>query len=982
MLLSLAKDTWRFFDEMDAALPPDNNQLDPPAAPVRRTSPTNIGLYLLSCLAARELKIIDPKACAERVRRALDACDGMPKWKGHLYNWVDIDALRPLPPRYVSAVDSGNLAACALACAGMIGDEALARRLRALAEDMDFRALFDEKRQLFCIGADVENDVLSESHYDLLASEARILSFTAILLGQIPMEHWRRLGRACVAAGGGAALLSWSGTMFEYLMPELLMRAPALSLLGESARAAVNAQRAAGTPWGVSESGYHAFDARMNYQYRAFGLDALSLGGAAGGVIAPYASALALAVLPREAAENMERMSALGWRGERGFYEAADFLRPGADGRPALVRSHMAHHQGMTLCAICNALTGDKLVRGFMDDPRARAIALLLEERPVALSRRRPPKKPVRGAKAAPRLAGRDPDAAKVYVRVNGLPTAPQWRAVFDPGDAFFDGRSIAMTVSLSPEDDTLYRLIEVRNDGETTVSVEVMDVLPVALCRPEDWRAHSAFQRLFVESARLGEDGLIFTRRPRDPGEACPVLIHRAGGFDALEFETDYDRLAPRGREPSFELSGALGAVLDPVSALKATVRLRPGETRRLCFAMKLAEDGEARTLPLRPERAAHLAGSRMAAMLGFLGLNVGQYHIIDRLAARLADPHLNGEMRPSPCDATLREALWALGISGDAPIISLWFTDPAHAGDAKLLLSACAFYAAMGLRCDLVLADACPGGYDQPGRRCLTELIDASPLRGRENQPGGVWLLSNLTEEQRNALRRASSIALKSGPAFAARLRALLSMPCTPEETPMETGPTRLAPMRLEMFNGWGGFDRDGSYIIEVKPDHPTPVPWCNILAHERMGLLLTERGGGFLWHENSRSGRMSEYRGDAPWLNLRLRRTQTGEALPLLPMDAAQAFRVRYTPDEAAYTFDNGLAACETRFRLDGDGIIIDITLDNRRLRGPGWTVCLEVRWLMGTDARDAPWLRTWHAEGGCFASGTMPGVGFLT
>ena len=1140
MLRALARDTWRFFAEMDAALPPDNIQLDPPAAPARRTSPTNIGLYLLSCAAARELNIIDEGECARRVARALDACESMPKWRGHLYNWVDIDTLRPLPPRYVSAVDSGNLAVCALACAGLLGDGALSRRLRALAEGMDFAALWDEKRQLFHIGMEVESNALSGSHYDLLASEARILSFTAMLLKQVPLKHWRRLGRACGAAGEGTALLSWSGTMFEYLMPELLMKAPPLSLLGESARAATRAQMAAGIPWGVSESGYHAFDAHMNYQYRAFGLDALSLGGATGGVIAPYASALALATEPYCAAENLERMTALGWRGERGFYEAADYLRPAADGRPALVKSHMAHHQGMTLCAICNALTGDTLVRGFMADPRARALSLLLEERPA---RRRCPtaKKPARPTGTAQRytareaapmdihlLAGREarvfvtpdgavhyhrrgfdatrfgddlcerPDAAKLYLRVNGVPVATNWRAAFGPGNAVyrgtFAGLRATMTVSLSPEDDTLYRHIELRSDGDATISAELMDVVPVALCRPADWRAHAAFQRLFVESARMGEDGLIFTRRPRNPGEGCPALVHRAAGFDALAFETDYDKLNPRGGETRFELTGTLGTVLNPVSALRATVKLRPGETRRLCFALRLAEEGEARALPLRPERSAHLAGSRAAAMLGFLGISPAHYHRMDRLAARLADPHLAGERVAAPCDATPREALWALGISGDDPIVSLLFTDPDHAGDARRVLNACAFYAAMGLAVDLVLMDACPGGYDRPGRQRLAELIDASPLRGREN----VWLLCDLTEEQRDVIRRASSIALTSGNAFASGLNRLLSTPCPPGETPLEPGPSRLAsttggawrqsglteapetraaaeagrmthgtkaqpleadpsrlafaaggawrqsgltegpetrtaaeagrmthgtkaqppeagPSRLasttggawrqsgltegqetraaeagrmthgletvppEGFNGWGGFAADGSYIIE---EIPTPAPWCNILAHEHMGLLLTERGGGFLWHGNSRSGRLTEYRGDLPFLDLRLRRTQTGEALPLMPMDAATPFRVRYAPDEISYAFDNDAAACETRFRLDGDCVIIDINLENRRLKGPGWTVCLDIRWLMGADARDAAWLRTWRAEGGCFASGVMLGVGFLT
>ncbi|MGX8705996.1 MAG: GH36-type glycosyl hydrolase domain-containing protein, partial [bacterium] len=359
-------------------------------------------------------------------------------------------------------------------------------------------------------------------------------------------------------------------------------------------------------------------------------------------------------------------------------------------------------------------------------------------------------------------------------------------------------------------------------------------------------------------------------------------------------------------------------------------------------------------------------------------LGLTPAQYHRLDRLAARLVDPHLDGEAVPRPCECMPKNALWALGISGDRPIVGLWFTKPEHIEDARLTLRAHAYYTAMGLDADLALVDGCAGGYDAPGRKILMELMDASPVHGREH----VWLLSQLTDEQRDTLRRASAVWLESGPGFSAQMRTLSSLPCDPMETLLNVGPSRLAPLSLKGFNGWGGFAQDGTYTIEKTPINPTPVPWCNILAHGTMGLLLTSRGGGFLWRGNSRSGRLTEFRGDAPWLKLCLCRTQTGEALSLLPMGSENPFRVRYAPDEIAYTMDCDAVACETMFQLDGDSVLIDVNLENRKLCGPGWTVCAKVKWLMGTDARDAAWLRTWFAEGGCFASGVMPGVGFAT
>ena len=192
---------------------------------------------------------------------------------------------------------------------------------------MDFAALYDAKRHLFFIGWGAEKNKTSPAHYDCLASEARLASFIAIMTGQVERKHWRYLNRAAVRLGGGFALLSWGGTMFEYLMPHLLLPLIPGTLLGEGCKNAVRAQMAADPrrPFGISESGYYAFDPELNYQYRAFGLPALARSGeTAGRVIAPYASMLALPFFPRAAGENLRRMEKRGWRDEYGLFEAGD----------------------------------------------------------------------------------------------------------------------------------------------------------------------------------------------------------------------------------------------------------------------------------------------------------------------------------------------------------------------------------------------------------------------------------------------------------------------------------------------------------------------------------------------------------------------------------------------------------------------------------------------------------------------------------
>ncbi len=266
------------------------------------------------------------------------------------------------------------------------------QRLQAQAEtffqEMDFRFLFDRTRKVFHLGYQVENESLDSNHYDLLASEARLASLIAIARGDVPQEHWLHLGRPLARLGGQRFLLSWGGTMFEYLMPALFARHYEGSLLYHTAEAIIRQQiaygRQMGIPWGISESAYYRFDAAKNYQYRGFGVPGLGLRPDLGRdlVVAPYACLLALPFQPQATYQNIERLQRGGMLGVYGFYEAIDYtarrLPPGKD--RAIVYSYMAHHQGMTLAALANALLGDVLVRRFHADRRVQSVALLLQE--------------------------------------------------------------------------------------------------------------------------------------------------------------------------------------------------------------------------------------------------------------------------------------------------------------------------------------------------------------------------------------------------------------------------------------------------------------------------------------------------------------------------------------------------------------------------------------------------------------------------
>jgi len=516
-LRQTARLTWRFFETFvtaqDNMLPPDNYQEDP-AALAHRTSPTNIGLYLLSIVGARDFGWISATQAVERMEATLATMRRMSRFRGHFYNWYDTLDLHVLEPKYVSSVDSGNLAGHLIALAntcrewrstptaaaarmagvadmlaltaqsathlhfGRVTQTVTPRQLkdslatlteivgrpspsgpdfdelareseilvdiartiwlersdetgadllfwsqathaaiaahradmtiapefqsarddrltvleeafRSIAMQMEFGFLFDDERQLLSIGFLASESVLDRNSYDLLASEARLASFFAIAKGDIPARHWFRLGRAATPVGRGAVLISWSGSMFEYLMPPLVMRAPVGSLLDQTDRLVVRRQiaygAANGLPWGISESAYNARDLELTYQYSNFGVPGLGLKRGLGenNVVAPYATGLATMVDPAAAVANGKALTKMGARGRYGFYEAVDFTpsRLPEGETFALVRAFMAHHQGMTIVAIANAVFDGVMRDRFHAEPIVQATELLLQER-------------------------------------------------------------------------------------------------------------------------------------------------------------------------------------------------------------------------------------------------------------------------------------------------------------------------------------------------------------------------------------------------------------------------------------------------------------------------------------------------------------------------------------------------------------------------------------------------------------------------
>jgi len=391
---------WQFFEEQadkqNHFLPPDNLQQTPLKKVAHRTSPTNIGLYLCSMLAAADLAFIDAQGLHDRVSRCLDSIEQLEKRSGHLLNWYDTKTLAPLQPQYVSTVDSGNFVCCLTAlreglCEYTAACPALQTqidRIEAYLKTVDFRPLYNPLRKLFYVGMDAQTGEKSESCYDLYMSEARMTSYWCVSAGIVPVDHWKALGRTPVCTDSAFGAMSWTGTFFEYFMPCLFLPVRPHSFTAVSLRCCLVAQKKYAErkkiPWGISESGFYEFDPAMNYSYKAHGIAALALRHRADcePVVAPYASFLALSLFPKEAMHNLNRLRNMDMTGRYGFFEAADFTKKRTGGEDyCVVRSYMAHHVGMSLLSAVNAMHGNVFVHRFMRSARTAPALQLLNER-------------------------------------------------------------------------------------------------------------------------------------------------------------------------------------------------------------------------------------------------------------------------------------------------------------------------------------------------------------------------------------------------------------------------------------------------------------------------------------------------------------------------------------------------------------------------------------------------------------------------
>ena len=1201
-LRSIARRTWHYFDtfvtERDHWLAPDNFQEDPNGVIATRTSPTNIGMGLIANLTAWDMGYLPTGQVVDRISRTLSVLEQMDHFRGHLYNWYDTRTLHPIEPRYISSVDSGNMAGLLLVLkAGlsdlsdrpivrqetfdgladtlrialdmwqsrMLSNESVptasnlrdvsqrlerllgecrqtsltlnrAHRLldhmataaadlaggltapgdqrvqawvksferqcrdfdgellrlapwvtvtapvpefnghtshesRARAEQilgmiekldqgcsinelhrqageiqraieelistnptepqngkvasgpaaapsspanhpqawfqyaalfersvtecreltqglqllalrcgnhalMDFHFLFDTERDLLAIGYNVTDQRMDASFYDLLASEARLASFVAISQGQLPREHWFALGRMLTTQGGEPTLLSWSGSMFEYLMPNLIMPTYEGTLIDLASRGAVRRQieygRQQHVPWGVSESCYNVTDANLTYQYRAFGVPGLGLQRGLGQdlLIAPYATIMGALVEPIEACRNMERMADAGYLGEYGFYDAIDFTasRSGPANEPAICKTYMAHHSGMSLLALDAVLFDLPMQRRFLEDPLLKAHDLLLQERVPHVLRPvdpHPAESPNHDSRAATGATGETirsfdspdttapeihllgnsqyhvmitnagggysrwsdlavtrwiPDSTRdhfgqfCYVRDLGTgefwsstfqPTARRpeiYTAAFSPGKAEFrrvDNRLVVQTtVGVSPEDDVEVRRIVLKNTSRLPRSIDLTSYAEIVLAHPSADAAHRAFSNLFVTTELLTErSAILCTRRPRSAHERHPFIFHvmivEKSRKGEMSFETDRSKFVGRGKTPrdpaamhgASRLSNTAGAVLDPIVSIRRDLQIEAEESLRVDFVTGIAPTREAALALIEKyqdyrlaDRVFELAWPHEQVARRQFGASDGDVTLFSQLAGPLVYGGALYRSNSSLIAQNRRNQshLWSYSISGDLPIVLVKVSDPTKLNFVRRLLQAHSFWRLKGLSVDLVIWDEDLGGYRHDLHDALMGLVASGHDAPLLDKPGGIFIRRSdqMSEEDRLLLESVATVVLSDAMGTLAeqlerRPRGDITIPLLRPARTKKVDPERnmALPRRdLNFFNGFGGFTPDGKeYITLLRAGVTTPAPWCNVIANEQFGTIVTESGLGHTWFKNAHEFRLTPWHND---------------------------------------------------------------------------------------------------------------------
>ena len=979
-LLNLGKKTWEFFhtymNEENNFLPPDNYQEDRKEKIVNRTSSTNIGLGLLAVISAYDLKYINFDKAIDLLEKMIRTIEKLQKWNGHLYNWYNTKTLEPLIPRYISTVDSGNYVGYLYTVKQFliqkiesrkikedeINNEPITQKLEALIKILDnqinatdFSYLYNEKNRLFSIGFNIEDNKLTDSYYDLLASEARQTSFIAIAKKDIPSKHWQNLSRTLTSLNKYKGLISWSGTSFEYLMPNINMRKYEGSLLDESCKFMVMSQKEYSKkleiPWGISEAAFNLKDFNSNYQYKAFGIPWLGLkrGLADDIVVSSYGSVLAITDFPQEVIKNIKKLEKQGMFGKFGLYESIDYTpsRLNNNQKYAIVKTYMAHHQGLILLSINNLLNNNIINNRFMNNPEMEAMDILLQERmPENVIITKETKEKIGKIKYKDyenyservyqkinnelnncniisnenytvcvnekgegfskyknfyinryKATNEFPQGIFFYIKnikskkiwstayMSNLEKPDKYRIHFMPDrDKFvrIDG-NIETTLKIVTAQDcpVEIRKIELKNIGNTEEILEITSYLEPVLSKKEQDYAHMAFNNLFLKYDFLNNTNTVLVKRnKRGSQEELFLGVNLYTDDDTigeLEYEIDKEKLIGRTNlnipemiKESKPLSKKIGLVVDPIIALKRTVKINPGEKIILNLIICVSENKEKiekyiekYTNAENINRTFEFAKAKVEEESRYLNIKGKDIDVYQKMLSYLLfqNPTKKLYINKLPKRTYSQEELWKFGISGNNPILLVKIQDVNDIYIIQDILKAYEFFRSKNINIDLVILNSeKKGQYVKQG---IENEILNKQLEYLKNIDGGIFVLNLEKKEEIELLEFRANLIVnaKKGNLESALqdveddyLKIIKHMEDEKNKLNVINSVEKIKENRLEKnisklkyYNNYGAFSEDGKeYFIRINKTNKLPTVWSHMLANKKIGTLVTENQG----------------------------------------------------------------------------------------------------------------------------------------
>ena len=946
-LKDIGNRTWDFFadniNEENNYLIIDNYQDDREKRIVNRTSSTNIGLELLAVVSAYDLGYINYKKAIKLVSKIINTVNNLAKWNGHLYNWYNTKTLEPLIPRYISSVDSGNFIGYLYVLREFLIENKnkqdttnLINSITNIINNTDFSYLYNDKTKLLSVGFNLEENRLTDSYYDFLASEARQASLVAIAKKDIPVKHWNNLSRTLTSLNKYKGLISWSGTAFEYLMPNLNLQRYKGSLLDESSQFAIMSQieymKKIDLPWGISECAFNLKDLNNNYQYKAFGIPWLGLkrGLENDFVISPYSTFLSLEYSKNLGINNLRRIEKEGAVGKYGFYEAIDYtknrLKKGKN--KEIVKTYMAHHQGLIMLSINNYLNRNIIRTRFNKDPEIESVNILLQERmPINTIITKENKEKIskfienKASNYAERkienkglkikevqvLSNEDyqiiideygngkstyknnlvnyfkqtdeiPNGIYFYIRNirNKRIIRPEENAniIFAPERVEFskqDGNvKTNLKICIAPDKNMEIRRLELENFGNNEEVFEIFSIFEPILSSEQEEYSHRAFNKLFLKIYK--EDGNIIAERHGNIylGATLYTENEQIGDF---EYEISKEK-ALKLFEEGKHLSSSLNAQVDKVISMKRIIKIPSKEKIAITLLINVAENKQnliedLENLKSEDEiiRNFELAKARSEEELKYLQISGEKLLKYQELLKYVLN--LNSLNETIIKDNYKINDLWSLGISGDKPIILIKISSVDESYILEEILNCFRYYRAKKIDLDLVILNEERNVYEKYVRYTILEILSYGEFSGIH-----VVESANSEKEKLDILEFKSNLIIDASNGgidgilreYENKLLEESKNNFYISEKIIEEHSKEHRLNDLEFYNEFGGFDKDGKeYKFSFDKENKIPVVWANVLANKFFGSVVTENLGGYTWYKNSRLNRITAWSND---------------------------------------------------------------------------------------------------------------------